>query len=536
MANEIPLDSSIQSFESLVTDKSSILHDEFHDKKHNFPTIKHPKAINPLRNGATLDASSLTIINNVYHYLSEICLNPKVATATACGVSRHTVNKAIIKSSSTANNESTILSAQARDDNDQPCTSESLEPSRKRSKRGKKPIHVDSFYMHAIYMIVHQKLRNNESPTLDNILETVKDRFPDQFPYGRTTLHKIMHTLGFIYKQRGVNMHLLYARKENVHWRARYLRAIKGFRMEGRTLIYLDETWYNCNDCINYTWHDINVERNPWRATVAGSGLSLGLNVPSGRGKRLMITNAISKDGSIKNALWVFNSNSTILPEDYHHDMDAHNFEIWFQTKLLPNIPPDSVVVLDNASYHSRKSVKLPSAGRKADVIAQLNALQFPDFLNARGKPSDLPKMTLKVIFSLCKEYRDHFDKYAVDEMAKQAGHTVLRLPPYHCFFNPIEHLWSYQKHLLRKSVADTSLKAIQEACERCFSQIPTNGLGPYFEHIEKVEAEHWRIDGLTAQLNPPVIIPLASDSENEDDVNIDATICVSDNDDDIEY
>jgi transposase len=33
--------------------------------------------------------------------------------------------------------------------------------------------------------------------------------------------------------------------------------------------------------------------------------------------------------------------------------------------------------------------------------------------------------------------------KYAVDEIIEQAGHEVLRLPPYHCIFNAIEMVWS---------------------------------------------------------------------------------------------
>ncbi|KAJ4444723.1 hypothetical protein ANN_06520 [Periplaneta americana] len=35
------------------------------------------------------------------------------------------------------------------------------------------------------------------------------------------------------------------------------------------------------------------------------------------------------------------------------------------------------------------------------------------------------------------------FDKYVVDSMAEQACHTVLRLPPCHCVFNPIEAVGS---------------------------------------------------------------------------------------------
>ena len=32
--------------------------------------------------------------------------------------------------------------------------------------------------------------------------------------------------------------------------------------------------------------------------------------------------------------------------------------------------------------------------------------------------------------------------KYVIDEMAKAAGHEVVRIPPYHCELNPIKLCW----------------------------------------------------------------------------------------------
>lgn len=44
--------------------------------------------------------------------------------------------------------------------------------------------------------------------------------------------------------------------------------------------------------------------------------------------------------------------------------------------------------------------------------------------------------------------------RYLADEEAKRRGHIVLRLPPYHCQYNPIEMIWGlmkryYDKHIL---------------------------------------------------------------------------------------
>ena len=37
---------------------------------------------------------------------------------------------------------------------------------------------------------------------------------------------------------------------------------------------------------------------------------------------------------------------------DYHQEMNAVNFEKWFEDKLLPALPASSLIVMDNASYH----------------------------------------------------------------------------------------------------------------------------------------------------------------------------------------
>ena len=39
---------------------------------------------------------------------------------------------------------------------------------------------------------------------------------------------------------------------------------------------------------------------------------------------------------------------------------------------------------------------------------------------------------------------------YEVDNLIKRNGHEVLRLPPYHCHFNPIKLIWG----ILKRDVA----------------------------------------------------------------------------------
>ena len=45
---------------------------------------------------------------------------------------------------------------------------------------------------------------------------------------------------------------------------------------------------------------------------------------------------------------------------DYHDEMTANRFERWWSEQLLPSIPQKSLIVMDNASYHSRRSEPHP--------------------------------------------------------------------------------------------------------------------------------------------------------------------------------
>lgn len=50
--------------------------------------------------------------------------------------------------------------------------------------------------------------------------------------------------------------------------------------------------------------------------------------------------------------------------------------------------------------------------------------------------------MTKKELLELVAAVKDQFVKFRLDVTAEKAGCIVLRLPPYHREFNPIELIW----------------------------------------------------------------------------------------------
>lgn len=83
-----------------------------------------------------------------------------------------------------------------------------------------------------------------------------------------------------------------------------------------------------------------------------------------------------------------------IAPFQYNGTMDSRLFEFWFSNQLLPSLDKDTVIVMDNASFHPKK----------------------------------------RLIFA-----------------AQNAGCRLLFLPPYSPELNPIENFWAWLKRFLRK-------------------------------------------------------------------------------------
>lgn len=106
-----------------------------------------------------------------------------------------------------------------------------------------------------------------------------------------------------------------------------------------RPVVYLDETWVNQNHTRNYIWHNSEGKE--------------GFKVPTGKGGRIIICHSGSSSfGFVNNSKLVFRCKSG-PSEDYHSHM---NYIIilkdWF-IQMLNNLEEPSVIVMDNASYHS---------------------------------------------------------------------------------------------------------------------------------------------------------------------------------------
>ena len=127
---------------------------------------------------------------------------------------------------------------------------------------------------------------------------------------------------------------------------------------------------------------------------------------------------------------------------DYDDEMNGTHFAEWFEKKLVTNLPPRSVIVLDNAPYHNVVVEKVPvQSSTKTFMREWLTKHEI------RWKHGDLKRD----LFEKIKETSPQ-KEYVVDGIAKAAGHSVLRSPIAHCELNPIELVWASVKKLLEEA------------------------------------------------------------------------------------
>lgn len=295
-------------------------------------------------------------------------------------------------------------------------------------------------------------------------------------------------------------------REDIVVARNKYLRIIEQNRNCDRTTrraeVYLDETRVNQNECVDKCWTD--------------PGGTVGPKTKTGRGARFIVLYAGGAQGFIPGALLMFRSQHG-NKGDYHDSMDHAKFKTWFEEQLLPNISANSLIIMDNAPYHSKINNKVPTtANRKCDIIGWLS------YHNIAHDPS----MTKPELLQIAKCHKDK-QTYVIDELARAHGHDVLRLPPYYCQFNPIELIWAQIKNDVRKcnSNCDQSMKTVEKLARLAVSKVTDKDWRKCIEHTMRVEDEYRRKDIAREYVYESFIINIDSESSDDSGDNTDFII-----------
>ena len=164
-----------------------------------------------------------------------------------------------------------------------------------------------------------------------------------------------------------------------------------------------------------------------------------------------------------------------------NHDL----FKKWFQEMLLPNIPEESLIIMDNASYHNTLAdASAPTANsKKEDIKKWLLANKIP--IAEDSLKAELIEVLNKVAPS---------PTYAIDEIAEQAGHEVLRTPPYHPELQPIETCWGVVKNDIARH-CDFTMSNLVVQIETAFKKVTMKTCSGLIKKMRANEDEFWQND-----------------------------------------
>lgn len=364
-----------------------------------------------------------------------------------------------------------------------------------------------------IRQVVHGFFMDNIPPTLDVVLEKVNKT--EHLPtFSKSTLRRLLHDMGFVYGKQGRNS-ILIEKEEIVAWRRQYLREIRKLRNQGANIIYMDESWVNTGTTNGQVWQDTTI-KNPRQAFV--NGLTTGLKTPTGKGPRFVLVHAGNKDGFVEGADMTFLAKKGA--EDYHEEMDGDLFEKWFENNLLPNLPKNkkNVIVMDNASYHSRKlsfpkkywvKRQIQDWLYEKDIYFEEDYLKNELLATANAYKNIYDKYKIECI---AEKYRNHSDKqYRVDV-------HILRLAPYHCELNPIELVWSEVKRYVSSKNSSFKTNDVKKLISEGYEKVRSTGhWESYVNHVINIENNFWKIDNMQDDIEP-IIISLEDDSGDEGD------------------
>jgi transposase len=362
-------------------------------------------------------------------------------------------------------------------------------PASSSAKRGCPPCYLGDNTLAHIRQHIQSLNLQGKHVSIRNLVKWLLDDHKVKVP--TTTLWRSLNRIGFTYGL-GKRRSALKERDYVLVARRKYLRNKIANRNENGTLkrpeVYLDETYLNKNHSSTKTW---SLEEDGHM-----------VNKPSGKGERLIILHAITQKGWVKGAKLVFQSNR--VSGDYHGQMNYDNFSKWFSEQLIPNIPENSIIIMDNAKYHNvlAEDIFPTPRSKKEDLINWL--------IQNRPDISISDDMLRPELYDICKR-EGLTPKFRIDEIAEAHGHSILRTPQYHCELQPIEHCWGVLKDECRRT-CDFTVKGMKKNLDKAFRKVTAATCKKVCAKIRKQEDTFW--------INDKLLDLSQTDSEKENNEN----------------
>lgn len=340
------------------------------------------------------------------------------------------------------------------------------------ARGGRPPRILPSSTQSVVREYVREANKEGSYITLETLCQYLKAENPEQ-DFSVRTLGRALDRWGFTFGK-GTRTQRLKEKDHVIAARHRYLRRKRVNRKGEGTIrpeVYLDESYVNKNHSNDFVWY--LDDDGPW------------IQKPTGKGERLIIINAITKDGWVPGAKLIFKS--TRKTGDYHGRMNQELFTKWFEEKLFPNIPKGSLIIMDNATYHNVLSDhSAPTAKCKKEKIRS--------WLEQNNIPLSDDCLKVELVEILNKIAPS--PTYVLNEIAAKHGHEVLRTPPYHPELQPIETCWAIVKNRIARNCDFTMANLISQL-DGAFSGVTAKTCSGLIKKIRGIEDDFWKEDAV---------------------------------------
>ncbi|KAK6047766.1 hypothetical protein COOONC_14729 [Cooperia oncophora] len=324
-----------------------------------------------------------------------------------------------------------------------------------------------------IKRLVHELLKEEKDVTLAELHQQMTAAYPN-FALSQMTLWRLMKGLGFSYKLLK-GQRYIFERADLARKRSLYLRKVEEARERGDCVVYMDETWVFEGMVKRRGWIDNTLSRFP---TAEELRSTLAARLLEEQGKARHCYNGTVRWRSDTGCTHVFVSRQRTAQDEVHRE---------------------------DGSFGVRGVAKVRSPlheGVRSGICARATNPEFSDIrfrLEAPGcRNMELSQLARRRVGldstkEALLEELDHFVAsrggaaalrcYAAEKICEEMGVSLLRLPPFHCFFNPVELCWSHLKQRLNKIGRPTDRLEIVK------SEV---GLLKFWESVTRQLCEGW--------------------------------------------
>ncbi|KAF8788044.1 Protein FAM243A like protein [Argiope bruennichi] len=158
--------------------------------------------------------------------------------------------------------------------------------------------------------------------------------------------------------------------------------------------------------------------------------------------------------------------------------MNGDHFEKWLESVLLRK---NSVIVMNNASYHSVKMEKILTTSWTKKSIQEWLSQKYISW------DKDMIKIEL---LQKVSEVKHFYVIYRIETIVEKYGHTILRLPPYHRELNPIEMICSQIKGHVARENKTFKLNDVKKIITQGIQRVTIDNWKKCINHVTTKEKE----------------------------------------------